>query len=109
MFTRVGTIDTLGGHPMSGLWHLTFLDAPPVMIQSGMGVRALARAFDAHEGSGDIFEKIRGQRIVYSVDEFGVMAGFTPEVEWTGPEIPPEGIEDDEPQEEMTEEEVDHV
>ncbi len=61
-------------------------------IESRFGVRQLAACFGATEGSGDLQEKIEGQEIVYSVDSFGVLIGFTPLDEWEGPDIPPEGI-----------------
>lgn len=77
MNLRKGTIQTISGHPMSGLWTLV-LDTDAVHIESGYGVRNLAAAFGATEGSGDLLEKIAGQEIYYSVDDFGVLAAFTP-------------------------------
>ena len=78
MTTRRGTIDHIEGHPMSGLWLLVFTDGRSAHIESGYGVRQLAACFDAHEGSGDLMEKIKGQEIAYTTDEFGVMEAFTP-------------------------------
>jgi len=80
-----GTIVTLTGHPMSGLWTLV-LDNAIVHIGSGYGVRNLAAAFGATEGEGDLMEKITGQEIYYSVDFMGVMEGFTP-VDEASPEL----------------------
>ena len=84
MSLKRGTIAGLEGHPMSGLWQIYFEDGEMAHIESGMGVRALACAFDAREGSGDLLEKIKGQEIMYSVDFMGVMEGFTPIDEWEG-------------------------
>ena len=95
MTTYRGEITGLSGHPMSGLWQL-FTTAGMVHIGSGHGVRQLAHAFGATEGAGDLMEKIVGQEIVYTVDFMGVLEGFTPIDEWDGPEIPEEGIEEDE-------------
>jgi len=93
--TYTGTIAAIAGHPLSGLWLLAFEDGRICYVESGTGVRALARCFGATEGTGDLQEKICGQRIVYSVDEFGVLMGFTPVDEWAGPEISDEGLYED--------------
>ena len=78
-----GVISGLSGHPASGIWHLHFEDRSAVPIESGCGVRALAAAFGAREGSGDLLDKIIGQEIVYAYDDMGLcMAGFTPMDEW---------------------------
>ena len=98
MMTRRGTIAGLSGNPMSGLWMLamnTDFGGETVFIESGYGVRNLAACFGATEGTGDLMEKIVGQDLVYSVDEMGVLYAFTPADEWTGPEVPPEGLDDD--------------
>jgi hypothetical protein len=84
-FTRA-TIEGISGHPMSGLWML-MLSTGPVHIESGTGVRALAAAFGATEGSGDLLEKITGKDIVFSVDFLNVMEGFTPYESWEHGEI----------------------
>ena len=39
-------------------------------------------------------DALKGKRIVYTLDDMGMLACFTPEEEWGGPEIPPEGLED---------------
>jgi len=67
-----------------------------VYVESGYGLRSLAACFGAREGEGDLNEKIRGEEIVYSVDHMNVLCGFTPAGQWEGPEIPEEGIEEDE-------------
>jgi len=76
-----GIIAGISGHSMSGLWELHFEDGSSCHIESGHGVRQLASAFDAHAGSGDLFKKIKGQEIFYSVDWLGVLEGFTPVAE----------------------------
>jgi hypothetical protein len=84
--TRVGTITGLTGAMSSGLWILeleeTIEGAYPTTVQipieSGHGVRTLAAAFGAREGSGDLFEKIIGREIEYEVDEVGVLLRFAP-------------------------------
>ena len=96
MITYRGTIAAISGHPMSGLWSLHFEDGTSCHIESGFGVRQLAACFDAHEGSGDLQDKIEGQDIIYSVDAFNMLCGFTPAHEWEGPPIPPEGLEEEE-------------
>lgn len=96
MITKQATITDIGGHPMSGLWTMSFDNGDTVFVESGTGVRALAACFDAHEGTGDLLEKVIGQEIVYSVDAFNILYGFTPANEWEGPEIPEEGIEEKE-------------
>lgn len=77
MNLQKGTIVNLSGHPMSGLWTLLF-DNGFAHIQSGYGVRQLASAFGATEGTGDLLEKFVGQEVYYSTDDFGVLEAFTP-------------------------------
>ena len=77
----------ISGHPMSGLWNLVFMDGNTVHIESGYGVRNLARCFGASEGKGDLQDKIRGQDVYYSADAFGVLEAFTPANEWEGQEL----------------------
>jgi len=74
---KFGTISGLSGHPMSGLWMLEFEDTNPVFIESGYGVRTLAQAFGATEGKGDLLEKIKGKRIRFTCDAFGILEGFS--------------------------------
>lgn len=80
-------IQSIYGHPMSGLWTLFFESGRNVPIEGGtFGVRRMASVFGAHEGGGDLLEKIKGQVIVWYYDDMGlVMGGFTPIDEWTGP------------------------
>lgn len=73
---QVGTIKALCGNPMSGLWILIFEEGESAFIESGYGVRQLAAAFDAHEGSGDLLECIKGKRINYDTDELGILECF---------------------------------
>lgn len=84
MTTDRGVIIGLSGHPMSGLWALEVsgtLGLNVVYVESGFG------------GRGDLLQKIQGQEIVYSYDELGLLAAFTPIDQWQGPEIT-EPVED---------------
>ena len=96
MITYRGTIAAISGHPMSGLWNLHFEDGTSVHIESGHGVRQLAACYGAHEGTGDLQDSIEGQDIIYSVDCFNILCGFTPTHEWEGPPIPIEGLSEEE-------------
>lgn len=82
-----GIIAGVSGHPMSGLWHLVFMDGKRVAIESGHGVRQLADCFGATQGKGDLQDKIRNQDIYYSVDAFGVLEWFVPADDWEGQEL----------------------
>lgn len=59
------------GHPMSGLWQIHLSDGNIVFIESGHGMRQIAAAFGSPK-------QAVGQLIEYSVDDLGVLAGFTP-------------------------------
>ena len=96
MQTFIGTIMGFGGVEGSGLAQLVLgknpehygmgdaLDFPNIVhISSGTGLRAVVAAF------GSMFNAI-GEEIVFTVDAFGVMDGFTPVADWEGP-LPPEG------------------
>lgn len=72
------TIAGISGDASSKLWTLHFEDGSAAKIGSGHGVRTLARVYGATEGTNDLIEKIKGKEILYSVDEMGVMEGFTP-------------------------------
>ena len=87
MNVRREIIAGISGHPMSGLWSIHFENGGMAYVGSGSGVRALANCFGASEGRGDLFEKVKGQDIVFSVDCVGVLEAFTPIDEWYGPEI----------------------
>ena len=75
---KIARMESLSGDTGSGLWTLHFQGGASVYIESGYGVRALARAFGAT--GADLHEKIRGQVIQYSEDNLGVMEGFTPHI-----------------------------
>lgn len=95
MITKRGVIRGVDSRYLSGL-ALMYVGDEVVYVESGIGLRSLASCFGAHEGTGDLNEKIQGQEIVYSVDHMNVLCGFTPIDQWEGPEIPEEGIEEDE-------------
>jgi hypothetical protein len=73
-----GKIKGIGGVKGSGLATLEFEDGSSVMIDSGFGIRQLANCYEAHESKGDLLDKIRGQELIYTVDDFGILAGFSP-------------------------------
>jgi hypothetical protein len=72
-----GVIKDVTGTPGSGLANLNFTDGCSVLIESGFGLRQLAACFGAEQGAGDLNRKIRGQKIVYTLDDFGILAGFS--------------------------------
>jgi hypothetical protein len=90
--TYKGTLIGFSGLWGSGIGQLLFSDQSAVMCENGATVRALQGFFgnvidDGHKAS------IKSPReIVYSVDDMGLLLGFTPVEDWNGPEIPPEGI-----------------
>lgn len=93
--TKKGTIEAFHGSWMSGLAELV-IDGMPIMCDNGPTGRALCGAFDA-AGAGHTInnDAIAGKEVVYSVDDMGMLLGFTPVEEWEGPEIPEEGIEEE--------------
>jgi hypothetical protein len=96
--TYKGTLNAFHGSWMSGLATLV-IDGQPVMCENGATVRALHNCFGDVIAAGHTVDSsaFAGKEIVYSVDDMGVLIGFTPTDEWTGPEIPEEGIfEEDE-------------
>jgi hypothetical protein len=74
----LGTMKNITGQRGSGIANLNFTDGSSVMIESGFGVRQLAACYGADMFEGDLIDKIRGQQIVYTVDDFGILAGFSP-------------------------------
>ena len=87
------TIKGLVGHQMSGLWTLIFESGRTAYIESGHGVRTLSSAFGATEGAGNLMERIKGQQIVWSLDDMGLcMGSFTPMDQWTGPCFGEDGV-----------------
>lgn len=96
MTTYRGKIDGFAGSWGSGLGYLV-VDGRSIPCDNGPTVRALEACFGgvigkAHDVVGG--PSWVGKEIVYSVDEVGLLAGFTPAEDWNGPEIPPEGLED---------------
>ena len=86
MNVRREVIKGISGHPMSGLWTLEFESGRVGHIESGHGVRTLARVFGATEGAGDLLDCISGQEIVYAED-YGVISSFVPYDDYSGPYI----------------------
>ena len=93
--TKIGTIVEFSGSWGSGLGTLWF-EEEGVSCENGATVRALEGCFGEVIAAGHTVNQdaIRGQRVVYSVDDMGILIGFTPVDEWVGPKIPPEGLED---------------
>jgi hypothetical protein len=73
--TQVGRIVGIDGHPMSGLWQIRFDTGDMALIESGHGMRQLARAFNINEGRDGI-AAFYGRMIRYTKDSFGVLEGF---------------------------------
>jgi len=77
----------------SGIGHLV-IDGRMVMCENGATVRALQGAF------GNVIDKNHTasikepHEVAYTVDDMGLLAAFTPIEDWTGPDIPEEGIEE---------------
>lgn len=92
--TCVGTIDGFAGSWSSGLGFL-IIDGRPVPCENAPTIRALEACYGGviaadHRVDG---EAIEGKRVVYSIDDFGLLLGFTPEEDWEGPEIPEDGLD----------------
>jgi len=90
--TYKGTLVGFGGNWMSGIGQLFFSDRPAVMCENAATVRALQGAYGDVIDEGHCASIKSPREIVYSVDDMGLLLGFTPVGEWTGPEIPEEGI-----------------
>ena len=75
---RVATIAGLNYRFPEGIATLFFKDGSSVFVDSGIGLRAFAQCFGATDERGDLLERVRGQDILYELDEFGVMISFTP-------------------------------
>lgn len=75
----VGTIAAVSGHPGSGLWEIRFRDGRTALVESGFGMRQLARAAEDLGRRG-----IAGMRIRYRTDRLGVLEAFSPEGEREG-------------------------
>lgn len=90
-----GTIEGFGGSWGSGIGYLV-IDGKPIPCENAQTVRSLDACFGNVISAGHSVnnDAIKGKEVVYSVDSFGMLLGFTPVEDWTGPEIPAEGIED---------------
>ncbi len=94
--TKIGTIVSFAGSWGSGLGTLVFEDNS-VFCENGATVRALENCFGEVIAAGHTVNQaaIKGREVVYSVDNMGILIGFTPVDDWTGPEIPEEGLEEE--------------
>ena len=73
----IGTIQSISGHPASGIRTIHFSDGTSTYVESGHGMRQLASAFNV-EHPGEFEQKVVGQTIEYETDDFGCMSGFSP-------------------------------
>jgi hypothetical protein len=96
MITLKGTIEGFHGSWMSGLGTLV-IDGMPYLCENAQTVRSLDACFGGVIAPGHTVNNkaIEGKEIIFSVDDTGILLGFTPVEDWEGPEIPPEGIEED--------------
>ena len=78
----------------SGLASLTFESGRSVMCENGQTVRALDACFGDVITEGHCVDQqaIIGKDIVWSMDDLGILEGFTPACEWRG-ELPELGGE----------------
>lgn len=94
MYLQRGFIDGFQGTWGSGLGHL-IVNGIPVPCDNGPTVRALESAFgDVITDNHSVNQSgIQGREIIYALDEFGlVLEWFCPVEDWTGPEVPEEGL-----------------
>jgi hypothetical protein len=78
---RVGTIMAIDYTPGSGMATLVMLDGSLAHISSGIGMRSLEAAFgDEENGQPSPYDAI-GHTISYTVDQFGIMQGFSDQPE----------------------------
>lgn len=91
--TYKGTIVGFRGSRGSGLGSLVLEDRI-IPCENAPTVRALDACFGGVITPGHTADSnpLRGKEIVYSVDDLGLLMAFTPVEDWTGPEIPEEGL-----------------
>lgn len=95
MTTYKGTLIGFGGSWRSGIGYLLFSDRPAVMCENAPTVRALQAAYGDVIGEAHTAKIKSPREIVYSVDDMGLLTAFTPAEQWSGPEIPEEGLTED--------------
>lgn len=87
--TRAATIDYIQGlHDADkpGAFRLVFKDCTFVTIQS-KNIEKFARYFGCDGVDGDLQRKINGQRIIYCMNFWQELKGFTPAEQWDGVEM----------------------
>ncbi len=96
--TYKGTLKGFSGNWQSGLATLHFYGRPSIHCENAPTARALDACFGDVIAHGHTVDSsaIDGKEVIYSVDDMGILYGFTPVEDWTGPEIPDEGIEEEE-------------
>lgn len=96
MTTYKGKIEGFRGSWGSGIGYL-IVDGQSIPCDNAPTVRALDACFGGVIGNAHNVQEGPswiGKEIVYSIDPFGLLLGFTPADQWDGPEIPPEGLGD---------------
>lgn len=66
-----GTVRSITGHPLSGLYQIHLDDGRIVHLESGFGARQVASAY------GSLSDAI-GKKIRYKTDDFNVLSYFEP-------------------------------
>lgn len=95
-----GVIEDVRGSWGSGLATLVLKDPDgnmkEVYADNGPLIRSLDSAFGEVIQEGHTFSvgAVRGQELVYAMDDMGLCrAGFVPLADWDGDEVPAEGLE----------------
>jgi hypothetical protein len=96
--TRMGPLKGFGGSARSGLAYL-LVGEDIIPCDNESTAEALDRAFGSVLRPDRTMnqEAFIGQTVVYTTLSVGpnrLLVGFTPIADWTGPEVPPEGIEE---------------
>jgi len=96
IITYKGKLKAFRGSWGSGLGFLEFYDRAPVPCENAPTVRALDSCFGDFIAANHSIDNtaIAGREIAFSVDAIGVLFGFTPLEQWSGPEIPDDGLHD---------------
>ena len=89
--TKISRVADVIAHPLRGLWQVVLANGDTCYLEYPYGVQAVADAFRVNGEVAAMQAKMKGESVVYSVDESGIMLGFTKVAEWTGPDLPPEG------------------
>ena len=86
---RCATIDHIEGlHDTEnpGAFRLVFMDRSCITVKN-INIKTFAAYFDCEDGKGNLQEKIHGQRIIYCMNFWQELKGFTPAEKWDGVEM----------------------